>query len=63
VLPLHPGMELDVREHAFLLASHHIAYSYVASRSAQYSLCGQGMFNGSVFTTSQPGLLLLHGLW
>ena len=23
VLPLHPGMELDVREHAFLLASHH----------------------------------------
>src|SRR5262249_10296421 len=26
VLPLHPGMELDVREHAFLLASHHINY-------------------------------------
>ncbi len=24
VLPLHPGMELDVREHAFLLASHSI---------------------------------------
>ena len=30
VMPLHPGMELDVREHAFLLASHQIGYSYVA---------------------------------
>ncbi len=29
VLPLHPGMELDVREHAFLLASHQIDYSFV----------------------------------
>ena len=29
VLPLHPGMELDVREHAFLLASHTIGYSFV----------------------------------
>src|ERR1035437_9325482 len=26
VLPVHPGMELDVREHAFLLSSHQIAY-------------------------------------
>ena len=29
VLPLHPGMELDVREHAFLLSSHQIGYSFV----------------------------------
>ena len=29
VLPLHPGMELDVREHAFLLCSHQINYSFV----------------------------------
>src|SRR6476646_5174624 len=29
VLPLHPGMELDVREHAFLLASHTIQYSFI----------------------------------
>src|ERR1700691_1851701 len=29
VLPLHPGMELDAREHAFLLSSHHISYSFV----------------------------------
>ena len=27
VLPLHPTMELDVREHAFLVASHTISYS------------------------------------
>ncbi|MDQ2732003.1 MAG: AIM24 family protein, partial [Armatimonadota bacterium] len=26
LLPLHPGMEMDVREHAFLVASHHINY-------------------------------------
>src|ERR1700761_7206507 len=29
VLPLHPGMELDVREHAFLLATHSIQYSFI----------------------------------
>src|SRR5215831_12194724 len=29
VLPLHPGMELDVREHAFLLGSQHIDYSFI----------------------------------
>ncbi|MCA1596399.1 MAG: AIM24 family protein, partial [Chloroflexi bacterium] len=28
LMPLHPGMELDVREHAFLLASYNINYSY-----------------------------------
>src|SRR6201989_1590366 len=29
VLPLHPGMELDVREHAFLVANHTIGYSFI----------------------------------
>ena len=29
MLPLHPGMELDVREHAFLVASHSVQYSFV----------------------------------
>src|ERR1700709_845960 len=28
VLPLHPGMELDVREHAFLVATNTIGYSF-----------------------------------
>src|ERR1700688_226955 len=32
MLPLHPGMELDVREHAFLLSSHQISYSFVRGK-------------------------------
>jgi uncharacterized protein (AIM24 family) len=62
VLPLHPGMELDVREHAFLLASYHIAYSYLRIKGLRNILFGgQGMFMDRFVTTDQPGLLLLHG--
>ncbi len=62
VLPLHPGMELDVREHAFLLASHQIAYSYVRIKGLVNILFGgQGMFMDRFVTTSAPGLLILHG--
>src|SRR5436305_12343782 len=62
VMPLHPGMELDVREHAFLLASHHIAFSYVRIKGLRNILFGgQGMFMDRFVTTSAPGLLLLHG--
>ena len=62
VLPLHPGMELDVREHAFLLASHQIAYTYVRIQGLRNILFGgQGMFMDRFVTTNAPGLLLLHG--
>ena len=62
VLPLHPGMELDVREHAFLVASHHIAYSYIRIKGLRNILFGgQGMFMDRFVTTSTPGLLILHG--
>ena len=62
VLPLHPGMELDVREHAFLLASHHIAYSYVRIKGLRNILFGgQGMFMDRFVTGNEPGLLMLHG--
>ncbi len=62
VMPLHPGMELDVREHAFLLASHQIAYSYVRIQGLRNILLGgQGMFMDRFVTAGQPGLLLLHG--
>ena len=45
VLPLHPGMELDVREHAFLLASHSIQYSFVRIKGLVNLLHGgSGMF-------------------
>lgn len=62
VLPLHPGMELDVREHAFLVASTHIAYSYVRIKGLVNILFGgQGMFMDRFVTTTAPGLLILHG--
>jgi len=62
VLPLHPGMELDVREHAFLLSSHHISYSFVRIKGLRNILFGgQGMFMDRFVTGNQAGLLILHG--
>ncbi len=62
VLPLHPGMELDVREHAFLLASNNIAYSFVRVKGLRNILFGgQGMFMDRFITQNSPGLLILHG--
>ncbi|MGI8788798.1 MAG: AIM24 family protein [Pyrinomonadaceae bacterium] len=62
VLPLHPGMELDVREHAFLLASHHINYSFIRIKGLRNILFGgQGMFMDRFVTGSEQGLLILHG--
>jgi uncharacterized protein (AIM24 family) len=62
VMPLHPGVELDVREHAFLLASHHISYSYVRIKGLRNILFGgQGMFMDRFVTGNEPGLLLMHG--
>jgi uncharacterized protein (AIM24 family) len=62
VLPLHPGTELDVRGHAFLLASNHIRYSFVRIKGLRNILFGgQGMYMDRFVTTDQPGLLLLHG--
>jgi uncharacterized protein (AIM24 family) len=62
VLPLHPGMELDVREHAFLLASHSINFSYVRIKGLRNILFGgQGMFMDRFVTTNAAGLLMLHG--
>ncbi len=62
VLPLHPGMELDVREHAFLLASHNVAYSFERIKGLRNILFGgQGMFMDRFVTSNTPGLLILHG--
>ena len=62
VLPLHPGMELDVREHAFLLGSHQIQYSFVRVKGLTNILFGgQGMFMDRFVTGSTQGLVILHG--
>jgi uncharacterized protein (AIM24 family) len=61
VLPLHPGMEMDVREHAFLVASHSISYSFVRIQGMSNVLHGEGMFMDRFVTSGEPGILLLHG--
>ena len=62
VLPLHPEMELDVREHAFLLATHSLTYSFVRIKGLRNILHGgEGMYMDRFVTTGEPGLLVLHG--
>jgi uncharacterized protein (AIM24 family) len=62
VLPLHPGMELDVREHAFLIGTHSINYSFVRIKGLANLLHGgSGMYMDRFITQNYAGLLLLHG--
>lgn len=62
VLPMHPGMEMDVREHAFVLASHSLDYSFVRVKGlANMFFGGEGMFMDRFVTRSARGLLMLHG--
>src|SRR5262249_3221900 len=54
VLPLHPGMELDVREHAFLLGTHSLNYSFVRIKGLTNLLHGgSGMYMRSEEHTSE----------
>jgi uncharacterized protein (AIM24 family) len=62
VLPLHPGMEIDVREHAFLLGTHNITYSFERIKGlANIVHGGDGMYLDRFITQGDPGLLILHG--
>jgi len=62
VLPLHPGMEVDVREHAFLLSSHQIQYSFIRIKGlANILFGGQGMYMDRFVTAGSPGVIILHG--
>ena len=61
VLPLHPSMEIDVREHAFLVATHSVQYSFVRLKGYNNILHGGGMYMDRFVTAGEPGLLLLHG--
>jgi uncharacterized protein (AIM24 family) len=62
VLPLHPQMEIDVREHAFLLASLDVSYSYVRIKGLANILHGgNGMWLDRFVTGQTQGLLVLHG--
>lgn len=62
VLPLHPGMEVDAREHAFLIGTHSLNYSFVRIKGLTNLLHGgSGMYMDRFITQNYPGLLLLHG--
>lgn len=62
LMPLHPGAELDVRGHAFVLASRTIDYTYLRVKGLRNILFGgQGMFMDRFVATGSQGLLVLHG--
>jgi uncharacterized protein (AIM24 family) len=62
VLPLQPGMEVDVREHAFLLASGRVAYTYERIKGLANILHGgNGMWLDRFISNNGLGLLVLHG--
>jgi uncharacterized protein (AIM24 family) len=61
VLPLHPSMEIDVREHAFLVASHSISYSFERIKGLNNMLHGEGMYLDRFVTQGEQGILMLHG--
>jgi uncharacterized protein (AIM24 family) len=61
-LVLHPGTELDVREHAFLAASHSVRYSFERIKGlANVVHGGSGMYLDRFVTAGEPGIVLLHG--
>ncbi len=62
VLPLQPSEELDVREHAFLVASHTIQYSFERIKGFKNVMHGgEGMYLDRFVTAGDAGILLLHG--
>jgi uncharacterized protein (AIM24 family) len=61
VLPLQPGIEIDVREHAFLVASHSINYSFERIKGMTNVLHGEGMYLDRFVTSAEAGIVLVHG--
>jgi uncharacterized protein (AIM24 family) len=61
-LPLHPQAELDVRGHAFLVASQSVTYDFIRITGLVNVLHGgEGMYLDRFVSRGAPGLLLLHG--
>lgn len=62
VLPVDPGVRIDVRGHALLLATGGLTYSFVKVPGLRTMLlAGTGMYLDQFTATSAPGLLVLHG--
>jgi uncharacterized protein (AIM24 family) len=62
VLPIDPGMSLDVREHGLIMASGTLGYSFEKVGGLRTMLlAGTGMYLDRYVTEATPGLLILHG--
>ncbi len=62
VLPLDPGLEVDAREHAMLVASGNVTFSYEKVQGVKLMLAaGTGMYLDRFVATATTGLLILHG--
>jgi uncharacterized protein (AIM24 family) len=62
VLPVEPGQELDVREHAMLLATATLTYSFEKLPNFRATMAvGGGMYLERFVAAGAAGLLLLHG--
>jgi uncharacterized protein (AIM24 family) len=62
VLPLDQGVELDAREHAMVVASGNVTFSYEKVQGLKAMLAaGTGMFLDRFVAQGATGLLILHG--
>jgi uncharacterized protein (AIM24 family)/ribosomal protein L40E len=62
VLPIDPGLEIEVRGHALLLASGTLTYSFTKVPGLRTMfMAGTGMYFDQFTATSGPGVLVLHG--
>ena len=62
VLPIDPGMQLEIRGHALLLASGTLTYSFTKVPGLRTMLmAGTGMYFDQFTATTAPGVLVLHG--
>ncbi len=62
VLPIDPGVELDVRGHAMLLASGTLTYTFVKVPGVRTMLmAGTGMYLDQFTASTGPGVVVLHG--
>lgn len=61
VLPLEAAQEIDVREHAFLVATAGVHYDFVRIEGVSNVVHGGGLFMDRFVASAGPGLLLLHG--
>ena len=62
VMPIHEHTELDVREHAFLLASHTVDYKFVRIKGlANMVHGGNGMYLDQFTANGASGIVLIHG--